>query len=231
MKKITEMTHDEIIALDIQDIERLIDIACAEAGVPLLDKAPILPSKPEWNDLNNAFEIECIKFRTRESAEIVQNCLRSQRQNILRFHYGYCTESDLAIKETVYIEKGEEEERDKIDEIYQKELAKYNTLKERYDTMIGNRQTLADPIYKAWDDARAKESVRQMLRREASRYLDLAEGNIQVANNFLAKAFPDALAKVADIFNPTVYMTDISDELQTCQSETPDETFNMEGTE
>ena len=45
MKKITEMTHEEIIALTGDDIEKMVKRVCAEEGVRFLD-APTPPERP-----------------------------------------------------------------------------------------------------------------------------------------------------------------------------------------
>ena len=215
MKKITEMTHDEIVALTEKDLERLVDLECAETGVPLMDAPPEKPISPIWDDTNNAFAIECIIFDNRESAEIVQSCLRAQKRHIHRFHYGKCEESDLAIKEVFYIDNEEADRREPIKEAYSAKLAKYNDLRAEYDKLRNRRNALADPIYSIYRDSIAKESVCTLLTRESARYFELAEGNIQVALNFLTQAFPDALESTRDIFNPRAFMQRLTYEKST----------------
>jgi hypothetical protein len=223
MKKITEMTHDEIIVLDRNAIERLIDLACAEAGVPLQDEAPMAPIKPKRERVSNSYKIIDVIFNTRESAEALQDFLRKNLHNILQLDYGKPSEHKLRIEDYTYFTTEDMEAQNRDDKLYAEELEKYNTLKEKYDLNIEQRKALAEPIWKIYNEAYAKEQVRQMLQRESSRYLDLAEGNVEIAEKFLGSAFQDALEKVKDIFNPRVYMTDIFQELQACVEESLDE--------
>jgi hypothetical protein len=223
MKKITEMSHDEIIALDRDDIERLIDIACAETGIPLRDLAPVAPVEPKSERGLNSYKIINVVFKTRESAEALQDCLRKNFRNILRMDYSKPSEYRLKIEDYAYSTDEEIKAQNKEDELYNKEFAEYKALKDKYDTHLAQRQEVADPILDIYNEAVAKEQVRQMLQRESGRYLDLAEGNVEIAVNFLKSTFPDALEKVKDIFNPLDYMTDIYRELQDCVLETPQE--------
>jgi hypothetical protein len=209
MKKITEMSHDEIIALYRDDIERLIDIACAETGIPLRDLAPVAPVEPESERVLNSYKIINVVFKTRESAEALQDCLRKNFRNILRMDYSKPSEYRLKIEDYAYSTDEEIKAQNKEDDLYNKEFAEYKALKDKYDTHLAQRQEVADPILDIYDEAVAKEQVRQMLRREAARYLELAEYNASVAKNFLQKAFPDALEKVADIFDPVSYMDEL----------------------
>jgi hypothetical protein len=209
MKKITEMSHDEIIALYRDDIERIIDIACAETGIPLRDLAPVAPVEPESERVLNSYKIINVVFKTRESAEALQDCLRKNFRNILRMDYSKPSEYRLKIEDYAYSTDEEIKAQNKEDDLYNKEFAEYKALKDKYDTHLAQRQEVADPILDIYDEAVAKEQVRQMLRREAARYLELAEYNASVAKNFLQKAFPDALEKVADIFDPVSYMDEL----------------------
>jgi hypothetical protein len=209
MKKITEMSHDEIIALDRDDIERLIDIDCAEAGIPLLDLAPVAPVEPKSERVLNSYKIMSVVFKTHESAEALQDCLRKNFRNILRMDYSEPSEYRLKIEDYAYSTDEETKAQNKEDALYDKEFAKYKALKDKYDLHLAQRQEVADPIFNIYNEAGAKEQVRQMLRREAARYLELAEYNTSVAKNFLQKAFPDALEKVADIFDPVGYMDEL----------------------
>jgi len=222
MKKITEMTHDEIIALERKDIERLIDIACAEIGIPLLDEAPVAPIAPNQEQVLNSYKIMSVVFKTRESAEALQDCLRKNLHNILLLNYCMPSESQLRIEDHAFSTNEEINSMNKAHKLYEEELARYEAIKEKYDLHIAQRQEVADPIFALYNEASAKEQVRQMLQRESSRYLDLAEGNVEIAANFLKSAFPDALEKIDDIFNPRVYMTDIYQELKDCVSEPRD---------
>jgi hypothetical protein len=219
MKKITEMTHDEIIALNDSDLTRLVDIACAEAGVPLQDQAPEAPVKPEYTEAFNSYKIVDIVFKTRESAEALQDCLRKNLRNIWHLHYFDPLERHLAIEDCIFVTDDEQRNRDEESKIYSTELAYYQALKEKYDAHTAARETLAKPILAIYHDDRAKEAVRQMLQRESKRYLSLADQNIDIAINFLCLAFADALLKVAGIFDPEAYMRSLNDELESLHSD------------
>jgi hypothetical protein len=209
MKKITEMSHDEIIALDRDDIERLIDIDCAEAGIPLRDLAPVAPVEPKSERVLNSYKIMSVVFKTRESAEALQDCLRKNFRNILRMDYSEPSEYRLKIEDYAYSTDEEIKAQNKDDDLYNKEFAEYKALKDKYDTHLAQRQEVADPILDIYDEAVAKEQVRQMLQREAARYLELAEYNASIAKNFLEKTFPDALENVEGIFDPVSYMDEL----------------------
>jgi hypothetical protein len=210
MKKITEMTHEEIIKLDQDDINRLVDLACAEQGIPLLPGLFPEPKKPHYDDAPNAYELAGITCRTRDTAEAIQGCLRSHQHDILDHeHYVRHKNNIWEIEECVFVPKSEEKKREAAMYEYQTAHNIWQEDKALYNQILEQREKLELPIVEIWSLATRKQSLVEWIQRKAQKYLDLAEGNIDVAVNFLTQAYSDELVEISDIFSAQAYLREL----------------------
>lgn len=199
MKRVHELTEDELLLLDDETIKRLIDYECALEGVPMLPPAPGPAPTKEFPDP----DIQCFSVAgviTRDSAHatrildainsgaLVETTYETNYNNrylkpLLRSDYSY-----PKIVTEIYRSA---EQWDAI----KNEHSKFEILKSEWDEVnneyskgLKERAAITDAVMLKISNARQSSYARNRIRQEFARYLELAEGNRQIALNFLEKA-------------------------------------------
>jgi hypothetical protein len=204
--KISEMSHAEKIALTESHLERMIDIALAEEGIPFASSPGNAPERsPPERDVT-VFAIADHLFKTREAAEIVASALRQAATEFISFDYG--TSYDRSI-----VRPATEDEKEKASSVSVKKLfsrEKYNENRQaiardkeekeswekrnkEYESFQRARNEIAKDIRKEFNSAWEIQHRVEYLHKELIRYRDLADGNREIANRFFEKAHSASL--------------------------------------
>lgn len=210
MKKINEMTEQEILAMTEEDVQKLIKLHLMEQGIKLLEK----PKKPELFEIEPA-DIECytiplldgFAFTNREEAEKVQEALRNAT-SLRKVEYDWNKfngEYKYLEKKKRYSYKGESDFAIQSMFVYSPEL--YNKIvdfvvqnkamveqvekdQQEYDENLKNSADAISEIRQRVSDIRNKYArLDDLSRRFAVDYYPLSDNNEEMAIKFLEKAY------------------------------------------
>lgn len=210
MKKINEMTEQEILAMTEEDVQKLIKLHLMEQGIKLLEK----PKKPELFEIEPA-DIECytiplldgLAFINREEAEKVQEALRNAT-SLRKVEYDWNKfngEYKYLEKKKRYSYKGESDFTIQSMFVYSPEL--YNKIvdfvvqnkamveqvakdQKEYDENLKNSADAISEIRQRVSDIRNKYArLDDLSRRFAVDYYPLSDNNEEMAIKFLEKAY------------------------------------------
>ena len=195
MKRYNEMTDAELLELTNEQIATLIDYECALDGVPMLPPdpgpAPTLSMPPMDTKV---YEVVGVLVMDSEHAGRILDAITSGPLFKTEYGSNYLIphkESDYSFPEiktkSVY---SQEQWATIAPAVKEHETAKkeYDRTARDYNEGIKARKDITDAVNSAIRNASDCEYERQTLRREFARYLELAEGNKNIAMNFPTKA-------------------------------------------
>lgn len=196
MKRYTEYTDAQLVTMPKDELEKLIDIECAYAGIELLPEHPgIEPVKPEVKQ-TMFWSVGGFKFDNSEDANKVYAALTKCKLYDNNWKYGVeyysLMDSGSYYYPKVTTDKAateaeldkHKEELTQYDELHKVWKAKNN----RYESVLKERQRIIDAVQERitayWDFQREYNEAISNLER----YYELAENNISIALNFYRSA-------------------------------------------
>lgn len=206
MKKITELSKSQILALTTDQLELMVKYAMAEAGIKIL----ALPNKGELKELpakdESCYTVEGIKFNfyQKQVAEAVADVLKANASQLV--YQGYNSDPNFIpftrYNESAYEFKGvgdvkrieyySEKLRAEIKEtvLYNNKVnADFKAAMEEYNTEFDKAKTIKDEIYGIVHSLNEKQYQMENMASRFKEYLELADGNEKVALSFLKKAY------------------------------------------
>jgi hypothetical protein len=198
MKTIFDLSRDEIVELTDEDISLYIDKELANKGIPIEAKNWNIKNKKEVVYPRTRVPVFMLKdigigFRTIEGATEVANLL--VKYNAFKTESRYLAgsyEQFWIMKEGVCpAVKGEtgysKEEFDKIDEKNKNpELTSINT----FNDTVKKANEIKDRVLKYVYNIKQERSYNNDLVGIFERYKDIADGDMEVAMNFIKEAYP-----------------------------------------
>lgn len=198
MKTVFDLSRDEIVALTDEDISLYIDKELANKGIPIEAKNWNIKNKKEVVYPRTGVPVFMLKdigigFRTIEGATEVANLL--VKYNAFKTESRYLAgsyEQFWIMKEGVCpAVKGEtgysKEEFDKIDEKNKNpELTSINT----FNDTVKKVNEIKDRVLKCVYNIKQERSYNNDLVGIFERYKDIADGDMEVAMNFIKEAYP-----------------------------------------
>ena len=199
MKRIYEMEEKEVLELTTEKISILIDYECALEGVPMLPPPPgEKPAKKMLKPDAQVFEIGGFLTRSAEHAARILMAFNSDQLYKERYPGNdYSTKYlepidsdrfDMPKVETKTYHSAEQWEG--IKDSHKEYAAVQNAwdkIDKEYQNALKNRKKITDAVWEKISEARDRAYNRDRLREEYAKYLVLAEGNRQIALNFLKK--------------------------------------------
>ena len=214
MKLINEYTKQELIKLETKEIDKIIKLHLANAGIAI----PKKPIEPEYEDIpeqdTKIFSIAGVGdlyFDSRELAEECAKILRNNYSKLRSVHNDYFNSSvhqrstsfkvnqysseppsvnDLIVKETtlystdLYTQiKAKLEANDKLQKNYDKKQEEFETAEE-------NARKTIDIVWETIREAQTEHKDMTDKLEIYRDYLDLADGEKDVAWKFMKKAHP-----------------------------------------
>lgn len=221
MKRIEEMTKEEILALTTEEIDKMVDYACAERGIPLL---PPIPEEPEYFDIKahlnlTVYELGNFTFVNKEDAEKVYNVMLgcplinttyiSGPSYEMRFN-GNDEIPDVKVRR-IFSEGAWTSVKDKAAKA---EAAKkeYQEARDYYNEVYSQRKEVVDEIMEVVNETNREQRNLERHISEFERYLELAEGDRNIAINFFEKAYPGVLGRYPIATQSDVSRCDCSEE-------------------
>lgn len=198
MKTVFDLSRDEIVALTDEDISLYIDKELANKGIPIEAKNWNIKNKKKVVYPRTGVPVFMLKdigigFRTIEGATEVANLL--VKYNAFKTESRYLAgsyEQFWIMKEGVCpAVKGEtgysKEEFDKIDEKNKNpELTSINT----FNDTVKKANEIKDRVLKCVYNIKQERSYNNDLVGIFERYKDIADGDMEVAMNFIKEAYP-----------------------------------------
>lgn len=198
MKTVFDLSRDEIVALTDEDISLYINKELANKGIPIEAKNWNIKNKKEISYPKTGVPLFVLKdigigFRTIEGATEVANLL--VKYNAFKTESRYLAgsyEQFWIMKEGVCpAVKGEtgysEEEFDKIDEKNKNpELTGINT----FNDTVKKANEIKDRVLKYVYNIKQERSYNNDMVGIFERYKDIADGDMEVAMNFIKEAYP-----------------------------------------
>lgn len=207
MKRFSDLTDAEILALTEAEIAYHIDYECAEAGAGLLPPDPgPEPVKPEGMKDVSAFEVEGLVFTSREDALRVAEALEKCSRYELRY-VGNDWSQQVLVRESGPVEVKPVKHYspngwDAAKTIVRKYADEKKAWDERVSEMqriIKERDSATEWVRNRIGEVRENEWRRQRVLADFERYVELAGGDRVIARRFLVKANPSAEQFIAPI--------------------------------
>jgi Cft2 family RNA processing exonuclease len=203
MKRISELSHDEIIKLTDEQINNFIDIEIAEEGI----KPCPMPQSPTLENIGVVateifYKVGELLFPNKEDAIRVasMDIYTPQYNWQISYDFKWAEKNvDLKIEEVSFYKKedilrstGLIKARDSRKEQYKKE-------KEKYDKYLNSTASFRDSVWSIISEARNKEYSIQNAITAFKKFLQIADNDESVALRFFDKAFFDEPQEIKDI--------------------------------
>lgn len=207
MKTIEEMNEQEILALTNEDLNTMVMLKMAQDGIKIIDKPGLpnyiaVPSKDRKMYKVRGFNFV---FDNMEDAEIISAAIVQVRERLnieaypdgnyeIKFANPY-SEKDYSFTEISRIESVEVYKRETAyniqDNVKQNAKLKnqYEAALKEYNENYESAQYIRDDIFGAFNKVNDKYKNFNAMKYRLDQYLPLAENNVDIAMNFLKKAY------------------------------------------
>lgn len=191
MKRLEEHSKAELLELTPEQINTLIDLECAHAGIRLL---PELPEKPDLEPPEPdvvIFNVEGATFVNLEDAQKVADLMSS----LPRCRYytwdneGVKDENNPIVvqREKAFSPGHASRTANQKEEIKRRQKI-YDDAKREFDKINNERKDIRESVHEALNVAQSERDRIDAYKREYDKYLGLANGDSEIAMNFLLKA-------------------------------------------
>lgn len=197
MQTIAELDEAQLIALTEPELENLIDIECAERGIPMLPPEPVLPEEPLIPYDIVAFSIGHWEFKNREDAEAVAALVNGKPRAKYSYDYkladndfvGWTIEERAQIAEKPIL-SAVQRLATKADRLKHKAAKdEYDRLRNEHREILDKRAEVGDEVRERYWAALRRQRARDEHRAYFARYLEMANGDRRVAFRFFEKSY------------------------------------------
>lgn len=199
-KPFENLTDNEILALTEEDIAHYVDLACAEAGVPLLPPdpgpSPDLPPAPAPDLV--MWQVSSETFEDREHAQAFADAGNKGQRLRLDLDYNtYCRMASGELATTLEVSRIEVYGTRTWDAAKLAVVARNNAKQAHAEARANfaraavERRDVAATVTGRVAQAQADQRNRDWCGAELRRYVELANGDEAVARRFLLRARPD----------------------------------------
>lgn len=201
---IKDMSEAEVLALGKKEIDYLIGYAMAEEGIKFLP-VPIAPEPftPEYDRV--VYEVAGIYYTNEPAAKDVCEILNGLIEETCTLDYNWQQSSQYKYvaesrwkdsPPTVTAVKcfSNEKYRTLAAGMIQRETEKnqYKKLLEEFQKNESLKQAIVQEIHNVIDEHKSRAYTRNRMISEYERYKEIAQGNVEIAQNFFKKAYPSA---------------------------------------
>lgn len=206
MLRYNEISDEELIELSNNEIEELIDLECAHENIRLLPPEPENIEKKFVNPDVIVYEIPSIKLTSLEEAEkLVSMINQLETKSEIPWNSSYDHRQVKPDNETISFSSEKRyspelyKQINQSIKIFQANKEEYDKKMEEYDKIKETRQIVIEKVIGAVTKARNKIEKIRNLRLEYDRYLKLAEGDRNIAWNFMIDARPNQQSELAEL--------------------------------
>jgi hypothetical protein len=196
MKRLEDYTKEELLALSGDEVDNLIDLECAHAGVQLLPPKPESPKVEKEPSEDMAYYVLSeLNFIKMEDAMAVAAVVAEKERTKTKYvggRYDYVLTGTIKeIPEIASKKLWSEAHYNQIAHIKERiefDKKAYEKQKNEYDRIVESRQEISSSVLAAVEKARDEKYLLEMLCRDARRYLKLALGDKEIAKRFMLDA-------------------------------------------
>lgn len=196
MKRISEYTDEELMELSEEEIGNIIDLECAYEKVPLLPEHPVAPPQIEIKPDQIGHQVGDYIFLSKEDANAVLSVL--QKFDIYEKNYGSCNGEGLrklnhspSMKERPFYSEEYFSTIKEEKENYERVKGKYDSLLREYNSIHSDRKSVISTVRDTIQEARDTKGRILDFSKKYLRYMDLANGDKEVAYRFMTDAHPE----------------------------------------
>lgn len=197
MKRFNELTTEELVVMNDSEIETLIDLEVAHAGI-----LPVLPPKPKELPLVDikptieVFEIDNVIFTRMEDAAAFQKMERRKTEynySSTGTNYMWLRPVEESFQNSIQAKKYYTEAdvmRVRQALIHKKEIENENlAAKTEYEKFLKDTNDIREEVHGAYRDAVRLTEKRVQAEKIYSKHLELADGNAAIAEKFFRDAY------------------------------------------
>ncbi len=203
MKRYSDLTHEELIVLKDEDIERYIDIEIAHEGIMPV-ACPEIPGLADEGIIQSeaAYDVGGLLLKNEEDA--IKVSLMGQVRSAYDYNcggYNYMWLDPVLERSVVKKMFYKQSDVVRIQEVLQKNEAKrkeYQNKKSKYDKFLKETGQIRDAVYSVYHEALRLEEEFKEAEKVLAKYKDLAGGDEKVAMTFFCNTYkerPDILKK------------------------------------
>lgn len=204
MITIKDMSHEQVIALNDPELNRLVKLALALQGVPLPGAAPEKPEEPKVERDVAVYAVGGLFFTDRNAAEAVGAVLASVASSAVKLDYEWqhvgsehkyarpYRSDDQASLSTITTERALSEPNFRR---VREALIQYKVLQKQYEedtkkheAAVSAGDEVRGEIVAVYNDARARQQDLDRTMARFDEYMHLADGDVEVALRFFDKA-------------------------------------------
>lgn len=206
MKKIQDMTIDEICELTEEQLDRRIKLECADQGIPLLKEPPTIEAFDLTKDVV-AYKINGVEFyiKNQESAQELLKFLEKIQSDLFRekydWHMGYDIkwlqreESEFSITTELFYRQDLVKEKEQF-LIKRKNIKdQFEKEKKDYEESSSKYRKIANGVYADYYEAKRTKEQIQKAQDTFKEYVSLADGDQEKAKSFFDKAVKPTLSE------------------------------------
>ena len=206
MKPFDKLTHEELINLTHEQIEKYIALRCAERGIPLLPTVPKMPEKPDTAPDIVVYEVGPFAVLDIETAIRIADFFKGIQLYDITYVSGPRYEKKAVPTEMkfevsprqVYSEEYWNSIKG-LAEAHETMVKEYNEAKEYYSDIYAQRREVREEIYSVVNEALNREAVKQDVIHKFNTYVELADGNRAIACNFFRNAYPELAQQYSEL--------------------------------
>ncbi len=199
MKRWDDLTNKEKLALSKNEVDQLIEVEYAHAGLPIYTETPRLKAVKPMPDLT-IYQVPTLNFIKREDAKKVMNALAAleDKRTLVEIKYMGGPGYEMTIRPPsgtpevsmlqVYSPERVHQIKDRLD-AYNKENEKYKKAQKEYDELTAKRYEIEREIREELEELQEEVRAELQMKSVFVKYLKLADGDIEVAKRFLKDAY------------------------------------------
>jgi hypothetical protein len=202
MKNFDDLTKQELAVLTTEEVNRYINLACAEEGIPLVPDLPPKPIQPVIESDTLFYEIAGQTVRTMADAEAIQKVFNGIQ--VYSKSYNRCI-GDMYVYEPdersyndptkIHTVKAISNELYALNkqniETYKTEKGEYDRIEGKFKSIKEKREHIEERFWNIYRDAVEWNYEMEQTKKTFIQYLDLANGDKEIAWKFLVKANED----------------------------------------
>lgn len=195
------MEDEAVVLLTSEEIEKLIDLKCAEEGVRLLPPMPTAPVAIEAKPDVKAYVAGGVIFVDQENAQAVADRINASMPHETYYLLGphkwsgpqgvKPSEGETTVREELHWSAENYDEHATAITTYEKEKKDFDEQTREYDRVRDARSTISEEVWSTYHRAIEDKRVKERMLVEFEEYVKLTDGNREAAFKFMAKARPD----------------------------------------
>lgn len=195
MKRYSEMTNDELLALTSEQTDMLVELEFAHEGIIPRER----PTEPDYHEIpkptHKLWKVNGQLYNSPEDAQAVAgiHCACTDYESGCGYEYQYLESDGTEIENTitsVFVYSRDEYAKLTTDLKDNKSLKRmYDTALSDYKEWVKQTSKIRDRVCDAIRSASNHQYQLQCAQQQMERYIQLASGDITIAINFFNKAY------------------------------------------